>query len=110
MSLTRAPRPLRGRTFLNQLGQRLELLKSERGIDVRIRAIANSQKMLLAENAIDPAGWENQLKASDVAFDSEDFAHHVATGHLPHSVIIDATASASLPDSYPEWLAQGINI
>jgi aspartokinase/homoserine dehydrogenase 1 len=99
-----------GKTFLNQLAQRLELLKSERGIDVRIRAIANSQKMLLAENAIDPSDWENQLKASDVAFGSEVFAHHVATGHLPHSVIIDATASASLPDYYPDWLSQGINI
>jgi aspartokinase/homoserine dehydrogenase 1 len=40
----------------------------------------------------------------------ERFVEHVHATHLPHAVIIDATASSELPGHYESWLARGINI
>jgi aspartokinase/homoserine dehydrogenase 1 len=50
------------------------------------------------------------LRANTSQADVERFVEHVHAAHLPHAVIIDATASAELPRQYEGWLAQGINI
>src|SRR5262249_47204580 len=38
------------------------------------------------------------------------FVAHIHAAHLPHSVIIDATASDELPRRYGAWLRGGVNI
>src|SRR5437660_4454189 len=38
------------------------------------------------------------------------FVEHIHPGHLPHAVIIDATASADLPRQYKSWLKSGLYI
>jgi len=48
-------------------------------------------------------------RASDSVANVERFVEHVHATHLPHAVIIDATASAELPGHYESWLARGIN-
>jgi bifunctional aspartokinase / homoserine dehydrogenase 1 len=35
---------------------------------------------------------------------------HIKDSHLPHTVIIDATASSEVPQHYAQWLESGINI
>ena len=42
--------------------------------------------------------------------DLEKLCQHFHQSHLPHSVIIDATASGELPKLYPHWLKNGIHI
>src|SRR4029079_1272505 len=50
------------------------------------------------------------LDESSKAADLESFINHVNADHLPHAVLIDATASAELTTHYESWLAKGINI
>jgi aspartokinase/homoserine dehydrogenase 1 len=66
--------------------------------------------MVLADRNIDLASWEQALSDSSAEVDIEVFANHVNAAHLPHTVIIDATASSDVPRLYPEWLSRGINI
>jgi len=99
-----------GGTFLNQVEKRLEALREERGIDLRVRGIASSRKMLLDDRRLDLADWKADLDRSTLELDLERFVDHVHAAHLPHSVIIDATASDALPQYYEGWLARGINI
>ena len=99
-----------GKTFLNQLRERMELLRSERGIDLRISGVMNSRKMLLVDRKFDLAEWEMELEHSTMDADLSAFAAHINASHLPHSVLIDATASADVPRHYTEWLRSGINI
>lgn len=99
-----------GSTFLGQLNRRMVTLRSRRGIDLRVRGIMNSRKMLLHDRQLDLAGWDDKLRASASEADVERFIEHVHAAHLPHAVIIDATASAELPRHYESWLARGINI
>jgi bifunctional aspartokinase / homoserine dehydrogenase 1 len=99
-----------GGTFLGQLTARAEELHRQRGIDLRVRGIMNSRKMLLHDRQLVLNGWQDELNASSAEADMERFVNHVHAAHLPHAVIIDATASAELPRHYETWIARGINI
>ena len=99
-----------GSTFLGQLSRRMVELRSLRGIDLRVRGIMNSRKMLLHDRQLELAGWEDKLRGSTSEADIEQLIKHVHADHLPHAVIIDTTASAELPRQYESWLARGINI
>ena len=99
-----------GRTFLDQLAARVEELQQERGIDLRVRGIMNTKKMILHDRQLPLDSWQEELTASSVEADLEAFVNHVHAAHLPHTVLIDATASAELPKHYEGWLGRGINI
>ena len=99
-----------GGTFLDQLATRIEELRTERGIDLRVRGIMNSRKMILHERQIALDHWRDELNASTTDTEVEAFVNHVHASHLPHAVLIDATASADLTQHYESWLSGGINI
>src|SRR5439155_14699585 len=76
----------------------------------RVRGILNSRKMLLDDRRLDLQDWKANLDANTMKADLRHFVDHVHAAHLPHSVLIDATASDLLPQQYEGWLARGINI
>jgi aspartokinase/homoserine dehydrogenase 1 len=99
-----------GGAFLDQLARRLERLRAERGIDIRVRAVMNSRRMLLDERGVNLNGWREALASSGTGADLARFVEHVRAEHLPHAVVVDATASDGLPAHYEAWLARGLNI
>ncbi len=99
-----------GGTLLSQLQTRIEELKRHRGIDLRVRGIMNSRKMILADRHLALDRWRDELSESSEAADLESFINHVNADHLPHAVLIDATASSELTAHYETWLSKGINI
>jgi len=99
-----------GGAFLNQLAERIDLLRTERGIDLRVRGIMNSRRMLLHDRHLDLEGWHDRLEACEAEADLARFVEHIHPGHLPHAVIVDATSSADLPRRYESWLKSGLNI
>lgn len=99
-----------GGTLLGQLQARIEELKRHRGIDLRVRGIMNSRRMILADRHLALDQWRNELEENSRTADLESFINHVNAAHLPHAVLIDATASAELTGHYESWLSRGINI
>lgn len=99
-----------GGTLLRQLQTRIEELKRHRGIDLRVRGIMNSRGMILADRHLALDRWQDELRDSSISADLESFVNHVNADHLPHSVLIDATASAEITTHYETWLARGINV
>ena len=99
-----------GGTLLRQLQTRIEELKRDRGIDLRVRGVMNSRKMILADRHLALDRWANELGESSKTADLETFINHVNADHLPHAVLIDATASGELTAHYESWLARGINV
>jgi len=99
-----------GGTFLDQLTARVQELRTERGIDLRVRGIMNSRKMVLHDGQFLLDGWRNELDEKSSDANLEQFINHVHVEHLPHAVIIDATASGELPKHYESWVSRGINI
>lgn len=100
-----------GRALLSQLSESLERLAGDgnQGIDLRLRAIANSRLMSLAPRKMAPDEAVELLPQGE-ALDLDRFAHHVRASHLPHALIVDCSGSDAIADHYPEWLAAGIHI
>ena len=99
-----------GTTLLGQLRTRVEDLRAHRGIDLRVRGIMNSRRMILNDRHLDLDRWSDDLSGSSTEADIERFINHVHAPHLPHTVVIDATASAELIKYYEDWISRGINI
>ena len=51
-----------GGTFLNQLREEVRRLKAEFNIDLRVRAVADSKKMILDESQVDLSSWKDSLQ------------------------------------------------
>jgi aspartokinase/homoserine dehydrogenase 1 len=98
-----------GRVLLEQIAGQLQRLRSI-NVDLRVRAIATSQRMLLAENEIDLLHWPAALAARGVPLDLEKFVQHVQADYIPHTVLIDCTASADIAAHYRDWLARGLHL
>ena len=98
-----------GSALLDQLGARVAAIREELGMDLRIRAIANSRTMHLADRRVELAGWRDGLDGGQ-PFDLETFLAHAQTDTLPHAVIIDCTASDDLARRYVDWLDRGIHV
>lgn len=100
-----------GRALLSQLAAALPQLRARSGLDLRLRALANSRAMLLVERGLDPDAAASQLDDDrSEPVDLVRFAHHVRGEHLPHALIVDCSASAEVAAHYPRWLAAGIHV
>lgn len=98
-----------GSVLLDQLASQVGRLKKDFNVDLRVRAIAGSRRMLLADSGIDLTNWRELLKDGQPT-DLEAFEAHVVTEHLPHSVIIDCTADDDVASHYAGWLARGVHV
>ncbi len=81
-----------GRTLLNQMWSQVPRLLADFNLDLRIRALMTSKRMLLAEPAVNEATWQADLAAGPPV-DVAAFEEHVHADHIPHAVIIDCSAS-----------------
>lgn len=99
-----------GGTLLDQIGAEAKRLNDEFGVDIRIRAIANSTRMLLDEQGIDLAVWRTRFAEEAVPLNLKAMVRHVGASYFPHAVLIDCTTSASLPTHYVQWIERGIHI
>lgn len=99
-----------GAMLLDQVAAQAERLRAEFSLDFRIRAIATSTRMHLAERAVDLADWRNVLAADSVPLDWSAFETHVNAEHLPHAAIVDCSASGDVADLYPGWFDAGIHV
>ena len=98
-----------GRVLLAQIASQIERLRTL-NLDMRVRGIASSKRMLLDETAVDLENWEELLAKSGEPLDLEKFAAHVQADYIPHTVIIDCTASAEVGNHYAAWLRRGIHV
>ena len=99
-----------GRVLLNQLASQSARLLRDAKLDFRVRGIMSSKRMLLAESGVALESWKAQFDVNSVEADFGGFMEHVRVDYLPHTVIIDCTASADIAKRYPDWLAAGIHV
>ncbi len=98
-----------GRALLAQIAGQVERLRAV-NVDLRVRGIAGSKRMLLADPLVDLASWPQRLTTAGEESDLDKFTHHAQADYIPHTVIIDCTASATVAMRYQEWLARGIHV
>ncbi|NBU24570.1 MAG: bifunctional aspartate kinase/homoserine dehydrogenase I [Gammaproteobacteria bacterium] len=99
-----------GRVLLEQIASQAERLRRDFKLDLRVRGLLTSKRMLLEERGIDLGRWQASLESADAKPDIGRFVSHVAADYLPHRVIIDCTASGEVARHYAAWLAAGIHV
>ena len=98
-----------GRVLLSQIGSQLERLRAL-NLDLGVRGIAGSKRMLLSETSIDLDDWAGQLAEKGEPLDLARFADHCQADYIPHTVLIDCTASGDVAAQYRAWLSRGIHL
>jgi aspartokinase/homoserine dehydrogenase 1 len=99
-----------GRVLLDQLASQSERLRRDFKLDLRVRGILSSKKMLLSEKGAALERWQAEFAAASTPSDLAKFVEHVGADYLPHRVIIDCTASGDVARHYAAWLAAGIHV
>ncbi len=102
-----------GAALLRQIERVRPRLLAERGIDLRVRGVANSKTMLLSEQRVseNPTRVVAALRGGDAQpVDLARFVDHVHADHLPHAVIIDCTAVELVSDCYADWIGRGVHV
>ncbi len=99
-----------GSVLLDQLAGELERLRKNLNLDLRVRGIAGSTRMLLESRACNLSSWRAAYAERGDTLDMKRFVDHVQSDHLPHAVIIDCSASGEVASHYAAWLARGIHV
>ncbi len=99
-----------GSALLRQIDKQHARLENRFNLDLRVRGIARSDRMLLGDRRIDLTGWHAAFDSGAVDLDLAAFEAHVNPDHLPHAILIDCTASEAIASRYTEWLSRGIHV
>ncbi|GAB2624114.1 bifunctional aspartate kinase/homoserine dehydrogenase I [Novilysobacter erysipheiresistens] len=98
-----------GRALLAQFAAMLPRYAGHGGLDLRLRAVADSRRMTLAARTISPETAVAGLDDGE-PLDLSHFVSHVQAEHLPHALIIDCSGNDAIAAHYPQWLAAGIHV
>ncbi len=100
-----------GQALLKQMFAAGPRLRAGTNLDLRIRAIAGSQKMACSDLGFSSDTVAlNAYQHSDTALELNQFADSVQAEHLPHALIVDCSASDAVAQHYAAWLARGIHV
>ncbi|AKS42455.1 bifunctional aspartate kinase/homoserine dehydrogenase I [Wenzhouxiangella marina] len=99
-----------GRVLLEQLKEAAQRLHGEANLDLRLLGVAGSKRMQRFDErqALDTLTLPLDEQAE--ALDLDAFTDHIDNHHLPHSILIDCTASDAIAERYAGWLARGIHV
>jgi aspartokinase/homoserine dehydrogenase 1 len=99
-----------GRVLLDQLASQSERLRRDFKLDLRVRGILASKRMLLSDKGVTLSNWAGEFAAATQPPDLAAFVDHLHVDYLPHTVLIDCTASSDVAKHYAKWLAAGIHV
>jgi bifunctional aspartokinase / homoserine dehydrogenase 1 len=99
-----------GRVLLDQLASQSARLREQFKLDLRVRGVLGRQRMLLSDSGAALGNWREQYQKSAVTADVTRFVEHLRVDYLPHTVLVDCTASDAIAARYAEWLAAGIHV
>ncbi len=99
-----------GSALLDQLAEQAARLKADFNVDLRVRGVLGSSRMLLAPRQLELREWRAVLEREAVPPQLDAFVDHVQADHLPHAVVIDCTAQEEIAARYADWLARSIHV
>jgi bifunctional aspartokinase / homoserine dehydrogenase 1 len=99
-----------GGVFLDQLASQTARLSEQFNLNLRIRGIASSKRMALFDNGMNLADWRGEVERRAAPTDLDVFLDHIAAEHLPHSVVIDCSASEDVARRYADFFERGIHV
>jgi aspartokinase/homoserine dehydrogenase 1 len=77
---------------------------------LQLRAVANSRRLAVARDEIDPAAWSEALEAEGEAYTIDDIIAVRENLGLLNPTIVDCTTDEALAAQYTHFLANGFNV
>ena len=77
---------------------------------LHVRAIANSQQLLVGHDTVDLGSWQQDLEKHGVEWRIDDIIAIRKQLGLLNPTIIDCTSDAGLADQYTKFLSNGFNV
>ncbi|MEX1011748.1 MAG: bifunctional aspartate kinase/homoserine dehydrogenase I [Balneolaceae bacterium] len=101
-----------GSKLLELFENQIEVLYDKYLLDIRLKGVANSEKMLLCsdEESIGFSSWREQLESEGRKSSLKTFVREMKACNLPNSVFVDCTASQEVSEIYPEVLSSSISV
>jgi aspartokinase/homoserine dehydrogenase 1 len=99
-----------GKALLQYLSEKKRLLLEDRSIEIKLAGLANSSKMLIANNGIEYDKWNEQLLNSDQPSNMELFVEQICKLNLANSIFVDCTANEAAVPYYLKILESNISI
>ena len=99
-----------GGTLLDQMGRESGRLRREFDLDIRVRGIATSSRMMLSEDGIDLSTWREKFPQYSIPYNEEVFLSHIKASYYPHWVLVDATSSEERAKQYTSFIEQGFHV
>lgn len=98
-----------GAALLRQLHAAQPQLLAKARLDLRLRAVASRNRMLLDQCGLKD-DWKEAFDAGAQPADLDRFTEHLLSARLPHTLIVDCSGSPEVADRYAGWLAAGIHV
>ena len=98
-----------GSELLDQFQRQADSL-IEHHMDLRVRAIANSEKLLVSDDVLDLTTWKQQLETEGQSWTLEDVIEIRNKLGLLNPTVIDCTTDEGLAGEYVRFLSNGFNV
>ena len=98
-----------GGELLDQFQRQAQSLV-EHHVDLRVRAIANSRKLVIADDVIDPGSWREELANQGQSWSLDDVLAIRNKLGLLSPTIVDCTTDEDLAGQYVRFLDNGFNV
>jgi len=99
-----------GSKLLEHIRNQHKHLLEENGINLIIRAISNSRKMIFAKDEKLIDDWENKLKLAGQTANIDEFIRNIGESNLRNSIFVDITASQKVSEVYESVLQSTASI
>jgi aspartokinase/homoserine dehydrogenase 1 len=98
-----------GSRLLDQLRKQQQYLAEHLRLQVRVIGLSNSRRMLLSEEGIDLADWQEKMQHGQKA-DLDAFTDEMISRNLRNTVFVDITASDRVPPVYEKLLRRSMSV
>jgi bifunctional aspartokinase / homoserine dehydrogenase 1 len=98
-----------GGKLLGQIATQQAWLEKHLNLQLRVMGLANSRKMVIAEEAIDLSQWKETLDAGE-KMHLDQYQQGIISKNLRNSVFVDVTANDSVAKSYAKLLEKSISV
>ncbi|KAE9540405.1 bifunctional aspartate kinase/homoserine dehydrogenase I [Ursidibacter maritimus] len=98
-----------GGELIEQIKQQKEYL-AKKDIEIRVCALANSNKMLLNENGLNLDNWKSDLESATQPSDFDVLLSFIKLHHVVNPVFVDCTTAHSVANLYARALKEGFHV
>lgn len=99
-----------GNTLLQMIADHYDKLSEQNLLEINVRAVANSTRMLFDEDGLNLSTAVEEMKLRGEAMSMAAFTGRMFELNLPNSIFVDCTSSEAVTDFYESVLVANVSI